>query len=75
MKANGLFLNQPKPFWANVRSISQHLGYTARGTGQIKIPTVEEMRLTMLELGLSTAHILDNSDQPTELGRTLFGLL
>ncbi|HEX8493127.1 MAG TPA: hypothetical protein VF658_09825 [Pyrinomonadaceae bacterium] len=71
MKANGLFLNQPKPFWANVRSISQHLGYTLRGTGQIKVPTLEEMRLTMLELGLSTTHIIDNLGQPTELGRTL----
>ncbi len=71
MKANGLFLNQPKPFWANVRSISQHLGYTLRGTGQIKVPMLGEMRLTMLELGLSTAHIIDDLGQPTELGRTL----
>ena len=71
MKANGLFLNQPKPFWANVRSISQHLGYTLRGTGQIKVPTFEEMRSTMLELGLSTAHILNNLGQPTELGKML----
>jgi hypothetical protein len=71
MKANGLFLNQPKPFWANVRSISQHLGYTQRGTGQIKVPTLEEIRSTMLELGLSTGHILDNLGQPTELGKVL----
>jgi hypothetical protein len=71
MKANELFLNQPKPFWANVRSISQRLGYTLRGTGQIKVPTLEEMRLTMLGLGLSTTHIIDNLGQPTEFGRTL----
>jgi hypothetical protein len=71
MKANGLFLNQPKPFWANVRSISQHVGYTLRGTGQIKVPTLGEMRLTMLELGLSATHIIDDLGQPTELGRTL----
>ncbi|HEX8707595.1 MAG TPA: hypothetical protein VF723_04985 [Pyrinomonadaceae bacterium] len=71
MKANGLFLNQPKPFWANVRSVSQHLGYTLRGTGQVKVPTLGEMRLTMLELGLSTAHIIDNLGQPTEFGKTL----
>jgi hypothetical protein len=25
----------------------------------------------MLELGLSTAHIIDNSGQPTEFGKTL----
>jgi hypothetical protein len=71
MKANRLFLNQPKPFWANVRSISEHLGYTLRGTDQIKVPTLEEMRLTMVELELSTTHIIDNMRQPTELGSTL----
>jgi hypothetical protein len=54
-----------------VRSISQHVGYTLRGTGQIKVPTLGEMRLTMLELGLSATHIIDDLGQPTELGRTL----
>lgn len=71
MKANELFLNQPKPFWANVRSISQHLGYTARGTGQIKVPTLAEMRRTMRELDLSSSHILDERNQPTDLGSVL----
>ncbi|MGB7925269.1 MAG: hypothetical protein WCF57_18670 [Pyrinomonadaceae bacterium] len=71
MKANNLFLNQPKHFWANVRSISQHLGYTARGTGQIKVPSLIEMRRTMQELGLSSAHIVDEQGQPTEFGRIL----
>lgn len=54
-----------------MRSVSQHLGYTLRGTGQVKVPTLGEMRLTMLELGLSTAHIIDNLGQPTEFGKTL----
>jgi hypothetical protein len=71
MKANKLFLNQPKPFWANVRSISQHLGYTARGTGQIKVPVLEEIHRAMQELGLSTVHIVDGHGQATELVRTL----
>jgi hypothetical protein len=67
MKANKLFLNQPKSFWANVRSISQHLGYTLRGRNQIKIPTIEEMISSMLALGLSSDHIhLD--EKPTEMG-------
>jgi hypothetical protein len=71
MRANPLFLHQEKSFWANVRSISQRLGYTLRGTGQIKVPTLEEICHAMTELGLSTAHIVDNSGQLTELGKTL----
>jgi hypothetical protein len=54
-----------------VRSISQHLGYTLRGKRQIKVPTLEEMHRTMLELGLSTTHLFDNLGQPTELGMVL----
>ena len=38
MKPDPRFLNQPTHFWANVRTISQHVGYTARGTGQILVP-------------------------------------
>jgi len=72
MKANSLFLNQPKHFWANVRSISQHLGYTQRKTGQIKVPTFEEMCSAMSELELSSTHIIDVQNQSTELGKILF---
>jgi hypothetical protein len=70
MKANKLFLNQPKPFWANVRSISQHLGYTLRGKKQIKIPTIEEMSSTMAELGLTSNHLTQNG-KTTEFGKLL----
>ncbi len=38
MKPDKRFLRQPKSFWANVRSLSQKLGYTEGG--QIKIPTL-----------------------------------
>lgn len=70
MKANKLFLNQPKPFWANVRSISQHLGYTLRGKKQIKIPTIEEMSSTMKSLGLTSDHLIQNGET-TEFGNLL----
>lgn len=70
MKANKLFLNQPKSFWANVRTISQHLGYTLRGKKQIKIPTIEEMALTMKALGLTADH-LTQGNEITELGNLL----
>lgn len=70
MKASKLFLNQPKPFWANVRSISQHLGYTLRGKKQIKVPTVEEMTSTMKVLGLTADHLVQNGET-TEFGNLL----
>lgn len=54
-----------------MRSISQHLGYTARGTGQIKVHTVAEMQRAMAELNLSSEHISDASGHSTELGKTL----
>lgn len=70
MRANKLFLNQPKSFWANVRSISQKTGYTVRGENQIKVPTVEEMALAMTALELSSSHIIQDGE-PTEFGNIL----
>jgi len=43
MKPNPKFSNLPKSFWATVRSVSQEIGYTIRGEGQVKVPTVEEI--------------------------------
>lgn len=53
MKPNPQFQNLPKPFWAAVRSISQHCGYTKAGT--IKIPKIEDMREAYAALGLEPA--------------------
>ena len=50
MKPNEKFLNLPKTFWANVRLISQEVGYTAKGTDQIRIPSVEEMKFELDKL-------------------------
>jgi hypothetical protein len=69
MKANEKFLSQPKHFWANVRSISQHLGYTT--SGQIKIPTLEEMCRTMDDLDLTSKHLISDKRRPTALAKRL----
>ena len=71
MIPNQLFLSQPKQFWAYVRSISQTVGYTVRGQGQIKIPSVEEMTRALNALGLDASRLHGPSGGPTELGRTL----
>lgn len=70
MKANKTFLNQPKSFWANVRSISQKVGYTLRGTKQIKVPTIKEMVSAMEDLELSSDHIF-REGETTKFGNTL----
>lgn len=71
MKANKQFLKQPKHFWANVRSISQHLKYTARDTGQIKVHNLSDIRKAMQELGLGSAHIANKDGALTDLGKAL----
>ena len=40
MKPNPRFLNLPKDFWANVRLVSQEVGYTVRGQKEIKVPSL-----------------------------------
>lgn len=71
MKPHPKFLNQPRKVWAHIRTISQHVGYTARGTGQIRIPTLAEIEATMKELDLKSSHIVDNRARPTEFGKLL----
>lgn len=71
MKPDPRFLNQPKAFWANVRSISQHAGYTARGSGQILVPELPLICSTLGELKLGAAHVVDERDRPTALGADL----
>ncbi|RBP78016.1 hypothetical protein DFO80_15112 [Rhodobacter sp. 140A] len=71
MRPDPKFLSLPKSFWASVRSISQSVGYTARGTGQIKVPTVRQMADAFESLGLQRVGIVDADDRPTPLGRQL----
>ena len=57
-------------FWANVRTISQEVGYTVRGKGLVRVPTIGEMAAGLQGAGLSTAHLLAGKI-PTELAETL----
>ena len=63
---------QPKEFWANVRTISQEVGYTERGQGTIKIPSLEAVKVKFAALGLSTNHIVSEDNQLTAFGVLLF---
>lgn len=72
MKADPRFLTQPKEFWANVRTISQEVGYTERGANSIKIPSLNAIRQKFGELGLSMAHIAGEDNTLTDFGQCLF---
>ena len=65
------FTNLDKRFWANVRSISEVLRYTAYRTRQIKTYSIADMTMAMQKLGLESTHIATSDEQPTELGRLL----
>jgi hypothetical protein len=71
VKPEKKFLKQPKHFWANVRSISQHLGYTERKTERVKVPSPSDIAEALAELGLKTAHVIDSGNKPTDLGSNL----
>ena len=54
-----------------MRSLSQQLGYTRRGTGQVRVPTVAELRLGLEAIGLGSSHVVDEGGNATELGQLL----
>mgnify|MGYP000870001480 CR=1 FL=1 len=69
MQADARFIGLDMEFWANVRAVSQASGYTARGTGEVKVHTPNDMRAAMGKLGLGAGHLVDAAGRPTSLGR------
>lgn len=70
MRPNPEFTGLPKEFWAHVRSLSQQIGYTKRGAGTIRVPTLTEVSKALAKLGLSADHVL-SGPQATEFGQRL----
>lgn len=74
LKPNHDFKNQSSEFWANVRTISQEVGYTERGgTKNILVPSLQSVRKAFGALSLNTRHLVENGDRLTDFGRRLFG--
>ena len=71
MRPDPTFLAQTKEFWAHIRTISQQVGYTQRGEGTIKVPTLAEIGAAFLTLGLSTRHIVSEQGVVTPFGQTV----
>lgn len=62
------FLKKPKSFWASVRTLSQHIGYS-KGN-KILTPTSEQMAGAFNDLGLDSTKIIFEG-KPTILAREL----
>ncbi len=71
MKPDRRFQHREKDFWAHVRLLSQEIGYTKRGTGQIKIPTLEEVEHCFRALDLRTDRIRSAKGRLTSFGSGL----
>jgi len=69
MQAESKFLKQPLEFWANVKLISQKIGYTERKTSNIKVPTIDEIEAAFNDLGIDSCRIV------TKNKATAFGSL
>lgn len=79
MQPNATFVGLPKAFWANVRTISQKVGYTVKPkrqagvkglVGPIKIPTLIEIKAALESINLTAQHLVDQG-RPTDLGRQI----
>ncbi len=70
MQPDSRFDQSGKRFWANVRIISQVLGYTEQGQQRIKTYSLAEMKHALERVGLHSAH-LEMDEKLTELGQKL----
>jgi hypothetical protein len=58
MKSNPSFVKLPKSFWAAVKTVSQHCGYTNRGEGMVKVPSAADIERAFKELGLKADSLM-----------------
>lgn len=64
-------MGQSKEFWAHVRTISQEIGYTERGTRAIRVPSIAEIRAAFNRLNLSTDHLIAQQGELKPFGELL----
>lgn len=73
MRPNPTFVKKPKEFWANIRTISQEIGYTVRGVkgsaGTIRRPTLSECQSALQSINLTANHLVGTDGKPTEMGK------
>ncbi|MCA9100718.1 MAG: hypothetical protein KDA63_06200 [Planctomycetales bacterium] len=60
----------PLDFWACVRTLSQRIGYTVRGEGRVRVPTIDEIEAAFDDLGLDPA-VLSRTRSGASVGNQL----
>lgn len=72
------FVGLPKAFWANIRTISQKVGYTVKPkrqkgvkgqTGPIRVPTLGDIKTALESINLTSKHLVGKGGKPTDLGK------
>lgn len=73
MKPDPRFLNLPKDFWANVRLVSQEVGYTTtvRGEKEVKVPSLGQIQRAFVDISLDARHLVDDMGNTTPFGQLL----
>lgn len=78
MQPKRAFVGLPKQFWANIRTISQAVGYTVRPkrqtgsrgqAGSIRVPTLREIKGALESSGLNSRHLVTETGKATDLGK------
>ena len=75
MKPDARFLKQSKPFWANVRTLGQAIGYKARGQDSVRVPSIDEIRQAYEKLGLRSSHLVGKPGKLQPMGKVLLDYL
>lgn len=70
MTADVRFRDLPKPFWADVRTISESVGYSERRTKAIRVPDIDDIQRSYRVMSFDYEHLLDK-DTVTEHGNAI----
>lgn len=82
MQPDPRFVGLSKAFWANIRTISQEVGYTVRPkrqagvkgqAGPIKVPTLAEIQAVLAAIQLTSRHLIGEDGKATDLGHQVIG--
>ena len=68
MKTNKKFTNLDKEFWANIRYISQEIGYTQRDTKTVKIPLEKDLQFLFSNNNFKDSHLFNKDSTLTIFG-------
>ena len=71
MKPDPKYSKMPKEFWANVRLISEAVGYTVRNKNSIKVPQIGEIIEAYKNKGINTDRIQNSKRTLTDFGKQL----